>query len=126
MSAVELLAAGLKAPTGTGDAVDVSAHAQLRLVVDTRGTDMGRSPEAKVWIETSRDGVAGWKVAQEIPFLHHHSASDRYPFEARPVNIGDVDAFARVRWWSRANANTADGDPALMLGVAGEGIPDAP
>lgn len=120
MSAVELLAAGAKAPSGTGEAVDVSAHAQLRLIVDGRGTDLGRNPVARVWIETSRDGVSGWAVAHEV--LFHYS---NLPFEARRINIGNVDAFARVRWEAHGHINTSDGDPALMLAVTGEGIPDA-
>lgn len=81
---------------------------------------MGRDPVARVWIETSRDGVSGWTVAHEA--LFHYSS---HPFEARRVNVGNVDAYARVRWESHARTNTADGDPALMLAVTSEGIPDA-
>lgn len=124
MAAVELLASGAQARTGTSTPLDVSAHAQLRLNV-TAVADLGKVPELHAWIETGPASTGPWREAKHI---HIHAGQPQQAPTAWPADnitrttIGDFDAFVRVRWEARATANSIDGDPGLTLGVAGDGV----
>ena len=124
MAAVELLATGAQSRTGESTPVDVSDHALLRLDVTARA-DMGKVPQADIWIETGRSADGPWHVASHIR-LHAGqppTSPSAWPADSvTRVTLGTVDGFARVRWVARATANSADGDPGLTLGVDGVGI----
>lgn len=124
MAAVELLATGAQDRTGESTPVDVSDHALLRLDVVCRA-DLGKVPQADIWIETGRTTDGPWHVASHIR-LHAgqpSAAPTAWPSSnVTRVTIGTFDGFARVRWEARATANSADPDPGLTLGVAGVGI----
>jgi hypothetical protein len=107
---------------GTGDAVDVSPHAVLRLTIAI-DANLGASPQADLWIETAPASTGPWAIAWSrrmstgVPAGNGDAAWHPRP---RAV-IGAVDSFARLRWSVRGG-NAGLG---LSIGCTGEGIPDA-
>lgn len=122
MAAVTLLAAAAQAPTGTGSAVDVSAHAQLRLDIVAQ-PNLGTGPELEVWIDTGPAAVGPWTEIYRLQMSAGHPPHAPLAWlRSTRALVGNFDAFARVRWSARATKNSGDGNPQLTLGVTGEGV----
>jgi hypothetical protein len=130
MSAVTILAAGARANAGVGSAVDVSAHAVLRLDIYAV-TSPRESVEPRVLIELEQApaSTGPWSPLWEKRLSQTRSFSER-------VKIGDFDKFVRAKWSDeaspvstgpgRAHLNAPDASSyGFNLSITGEGKPDA-
>ena len=119
MSAVELLAAGAKAASGTGSAVDVSAHAVLRLN-GTFASDQSKAADLYVALDHGPSSSGPWTPLHEIRMRAGSSwrSADR-------IVLAGFDDFVRVRWEARVGMGAQQPDIQLAFGITGEGIPDA-
>lgn len=129
MSAVEVLGAGAKDASGTGSAVDVSAHACLRLDVNATA-DLGQQPQLVVTLETGPTSSGPWTELASQRLIASAHPSD--PHAWRPLRwIVTPDNFVRARWAGHSSAaggvrGEGASVPGLDIEISGEGVPDAP
>lgn len=119
MSAVTLLAAGAKAASGAGAAVDVSAHAVLRLD-GTFASDQSKEADLSVVIEHGRSSAGPWSPLHEI-----RMRGGRDWLSAERFILTGFDDFVRVRWEARVGMGANQPNVQLAIGITGEGTPDA-
>lgn len=125
MSAITVLAAGPKAKSGTSTPLDVSAHAALRLDL-TLLADLGTRPQLDLWIETGPAATGPWTELTHFRQLAGDPGYSPHAWQTqRRLPLSSIDTFVRARWVGQANANSGDGDPQLVLGITGDGKPDA-
>jgi len=127
LSAVTLLAAGIKADVGVSATVDVTGHALLKLTATLRA-NLGKAPQLQLTVET---GVAAAGPFREL-YTQHFSASN-WPSDNTTRIVVAPDNFCRVRWSGGATANVGNAGNSsndvtgeFNLAVVGVGIPDAP
>lgn len=132
MSAIAIVTGGVKAPSGTGGAVDVSAKHTLRLiwrVLTTRGLE----PYIRLFVDTAPTANGPWTVMHE-----KYIKSNEPSYSAAAWNNGEVrvqlaghDSFVRGRWAGAAGgavdpvAGDPVGDPEFNIELAGDAKPDA-
>jgi len=106
---------------GASDAVDVSAHAVLRLVTRI-DANLGSRPQCELYLETAPTDSGPWTIAwsRHMSTGAQPGADDFWSSAPRAV-IGHVDTYARLRWAVRAGNEGL----ALSIGCDGEGVPDA-
>jgi hypothetical protein len=130
MSEVTIIAAGAKANAGTSSAVDVSAHAVLRLDVYVHAAPR-ESVEPRVLVELEQAPTSNGPWAP----LWVRRLSQSRSFSERLV-LGSFDKFVRAKWTDEASpvstgqgrAHLAAPDPSsygLNFSIAGDGRPDA-
>jgi len=124
MSAVEILAVGSQARTGTSEALDVSGFSTLRLDL-TASANFGLSPWLRAYIETARVAAGPWRTID----ARHYTTGSWPAAGVDRITLGGFDALVRLRWESAREAeqpSSADKeDIALVLGLDGDGQPDA-
>lgn len=132
MSEVIILAAGARANAGAGSAIDVSAHAVLRLDVYAIATPPREMLEPRVLVELEQApaSTGPWTRLWSRQLSQHRSFTER-------VVLGTFDNFVRAKWTDEGPpATTGPGrahlpaaDPSsygLDITITGEGTPDAP
>ena len=129
MSAVTILTNAAQARSGASSAFDATAFSTLRL--DLRvSADLGVSPMLKTFVETGPTSAGPWRVIDERSY--HHSRD--WPTSSR-VALSGFDAFVRLRWEGGRHgepkysgpAQEAPSlvDPKFVIGLAGDGQPNA-
>jgi hypothetical protein len=137
MSAVTILTNASQTRSGQSDALDVSAFSTLRL--DLRLTaNHGLKPRITTYVETAPAASGPWRVIDE----RHYSGV--FPGKER-ITLAGFDSFVRLRWDGgcesesltksygppySANGGTLVGtrgaiDPGFVIGLSGDGRPDA-
>jgi len=99
MAAVTLLAAGAKADTGTGAAVDVSAAGVMRLDATVK-CNHGKQPWLTLSIDSGASATGPWFEIYTRTFRSGVVAgSQAWPGNSvQRLSLGGFDLFARVRW----------------------------
>lgn len=129
MSAVEILAAGAKDANGTGDAVDVSAHACLRLDAVVNA-DLGQHPQVVITLETGPSASGPWSELVSQRLSAGANSGDPHAWRHRRWVV-TPDAYVRARWQGHSSAaggvrGEGASVPGLDIEISGEGVPDAP
>jgi hypothetical protein len=130
MSAVEILAPGSQARTGTSNAFDANGFSTLRLDLSARA-DLGLEPWCRFYIETSRSSSGPWREIYSRYFVADHINPNYWPRSgSEPVSLGGFDRYVRCRWEARRQSETPDNaasgpNLSLYLGLAGDGQPNA-
>jgi hypothetical protein len=120
VSAVTILAAASQADSGASAALDVSAFSTLRLNWAARA-DLGRDPQVTLSVDTAPGSGGPWREISSIEM------GAREWQTAPRVTLGGFDAFVRARWSGHPRAPTPRTDVtcSLVLGLAGDGKPEA-
>lgn len=121
MSAVTLLAAGAKADSGSGSAVDCTGCASLKLAL-TMKADASLNPNLTVAIDTAPGSAGPWTEIYNQRFRVSAGGGNTWPANSIARAVVAPDVFCRARW-SVAHSGTTTA--ALDLSIVGVGIPDA-
>lgn len=131
MSEVTILTSGPQARSGASEAFDASGFSTLRLDLKV-SANHGVSPWVKLFVETAPAATGPWKTLVE---KHYSSAQgNAWPSRERVVLAG-FDAFVRLRWEGGRLGEPKYGgpaqeapdliDPQFVIGLTGDGQPDA-
>jgi len=118
---VTLLTSGTQALEGTGDAVDISNNAQVRMTISA-AVDHGQDPDLSVWFETAPSSSGPWREIERVRMM---PGSSSYPWNsAKRVVLPAADNFLKVAWSLRyRNATTPP--QTFTLGVSGTAVVSA-
>lgn len=121
MSAVTILTYAAQAATGSGAAVDVSAFSTLRLDMQL-AADLGTSPELMLTIEDAPAATGPWRTVETRRFVAT-AVGEPFGWSGRGrFLLAGFDSFIRVSWTGSAQG---PGVPAFLIGLTGDGQPDA-
>lgn len=121
-----MLAAGAKADSGTGAAVDVTGAAALKLTA-VMSADMSLAPSLRLLLETAPASTGPWREAWCQTFMASMGGTHSWPASGKQSIALTPDNFIRARWETKHRSNfNADSTVTcgLSLAITGLGIED--
>lgn len=141
MSAVTIRTVAAADRSGESTPVDVSAFSTLRLDLQA-SANMGLDPTLRVEVQHGPTENGPWTVLERKQFFASRVPPDENAWPSRPTRIvlSGFDRYVRLQWWGgksgEARSAYSAGNPnapvaaeltdiGLVLGLAGDGQPDA-